>query len=192
MKKYILAFAITISALAINGQDVIWKMNYDVGFPFSSTKEFANQVSWRGLSLDMDRFVSDNFAVGLGVSWSTFLEKEADSYYQREHVLIHGTQVRYINNIPLMARLSWYQTVDDFEPYFSLGIGTTWQETRREIGTFAFTGNYWQFALKPEIGVIVPVGYSSSLAIKLSYVQGFKTENAPALSYMNIGLGFAW
>ncbi len=80
---------------------------------------------------------------------------------------------------------------DMVEPYVSLGIGTTWQETRREIGTYAFTGSYWQFALKPEIGVVVPVGKSYA-TVKVSYVQGFETENAPALSYMTLGLGFAW
>ncbi len=191
MKKYIVAFAIAISALAVSGQEVIWKMTYDVGLPFSSTKEFTDQVSWRGLSLDVDRFVSDNLAVGMGFSWSTFLEKESDSDYQREEILLHGTQVRYINNIPLMARVSYYIPADMVEPFISLGIGTTWQETRREIGTLAFVGNYWQFALKPEIGVIIPVGMSYATA-KVSYVQGFKTDNAPALSYMSLGLGFAW
>lgn len=191
MKKYIVAFTIAISALALNGQEVIWKMTYDVGFPMSGTKEFAGQVSWRGLSLDVDRFVTDNLAVGMGFGWSLFLEKEADSYYQRERILLHGTQVRYINNIPMMARISYYMPMDMLEPYFSLGIGTTWQETRREIGTFAFVGNYWQFALKPEIGVVIPTG-GTYLNAKLSYVMGFETENAPALSYLNIGLGFAW
>ncbi len=160
MKKYIITLAIFSSALAMNGQEVIWKMNYDVGFPLSATKEFAGQVSWRGLSLDVDRFISDNVAVGMGFAWSTFIEKESDSYYERDRILLHGTQVRYINNIPLMGRVSYYMPMDMFETYFSLGIGTAWQEQRREIGTFAFTGNYWHFALAPELGVVVPVGMS--------------------------------
>ncbi|MCW8801726.1 MAG: hypothetical protein OQK81_00045, partial [Candidatus Bathyarchaeota archaeon] len=96
-----------------------------------------------------------------------------------------------INNIPLLAKVDWYQPMDMFEPYFSLGVGTVWQETRREIGTYAFKGNYWLFALKPEIGTIIPVG-ESYLVLKVSYLQGFKTADAPALSYMNVGLGFAW
>ena len=191
MRKYIAVLALTVSVMAANSQEVIWKMTYDVGFPFSSTRDFTNQVSWRGLTLDFDRFLSDNLAVGTSFSWSVFVEKEADSYYQRDEILMHGTQVRYINNIPLLAKVAWYMPMDMFEPYFSLGAGTVWQETRREIGTYAFKGNYWQFALKPEIGTLVPVG-QSYLVIKLSYLQGFKTSSAPALSYMNLGLGFAW
>jgi outer membrane protein len=191
MKKYIVVFAIAISSLAVSAQEVIWKMTYDVGFPFSSTQEFAGQVSWRGLSFDMDRFVTDNLAVGTSFAWSVFLEKESDSYYQREDLLMHGTQVRYINNIPLLGRISYYLPVDMFEPFVSMGVGTVWQENRLEIGTFAFTGNYWQFALRPEIGVIIPAGNTYATA-KLSYTQGFKTENAPALSYLSLGLGFAW
>ena len=191
MKKYIVAFAIALSSLAVSGQEVIWKMTYDVGFPLSSTKDFAGQVSWRGLSLDMDRFVTENLALGTTFAWSVFLEKESDSYYERGDVLMHGTQVRYVNNIPLLARISYYLPADMLEPFISLGVGTSWQETRREIGTFAFVGNYWQFALRPEIGVIVPMGNSYGTA-KVSYTQGFKTDNAPALSYLSLGLGFAW
>jgi hypothetical protein len=193
MKKNIIILSIFISALSLNAQEVIWSFTYDIGIPFSETKEFADQVSWRGLALNMDRFVGENIAVGLGFSWSTFLEKEPDSYYETDELLIHGTQVRYINTIPLLARFSWYQSVNlDHSFYGTLGVGTAWQETRREIGTFSFVGNYWQFAMSPEVGYIFPVGMSY-LTTKVRYVHGFKTSGgAPTLSYMGIGLGFAW
>ena len=191
MKKYLVTLTLFLAALGINAQEVIWKMTYDVGVPFSSTKEFTNQVSWRGLALDFDRFVGDNLAVGMGFSWSTFVEKEADSDYQRENILLHGTQVRYINNIPLTVRLSWYQPLDMMEFYGTLGVGTVWQEARREIGTFAFTDNYWQFAMTPELGIIFPMG-SSYLTAKVRYVMGFETDQAPDINYLSVGLGFAW
>jgi hypothetical protein len=191
MKKTAIIFIICISALTLSGQDVIWKMTYDVAFPFGSTKEFTDQVSWRGVSLDFDRFINDNVAVGLGVSWSVFLEKEADSDYQHDLMLIHGTQVRYINDIPILARFSWYQPTGGFDTYFTAGVGTVWQQQRREIGLWAFEGNYWQFALSPEAGIIFPMG-RSYLTAKVKYMQGFKTSSAPALSNLGIGVGFAW
>ena len=191
MKKYIITLSIVFAALTVSAQETIWKLTYDVAFPFSSTKEFADQVSWRGLALDFDRFVGENLAVGMGISWSTFLQKYPDSYYQREDLLLHGTQVRYINNIPLTVRLSYYKPMGMLDLYGTLGVGTAWQETRREIGTYAFVGNYWQFALTPEVGVLFPVGMSYMTA-KLRYVQAFKTDNAPDLSYLSLGIGFAW
>ncbi len=191
MKKYIITLSLFMMVLNLSAQDVIWKMNYDVSFPFSATKTFTDQVSWRGLSFDVDRFVGDNLAVGVGFSWNVFVEKEPDSYYERPNVLLHGTQVRYINNIPLTARISWYQPMDTFEPYATLGIGTAWQEVRREIGTFAFEGDFWQFALTPEVGVVIPVGMSY-LTARVRYVHAFETADAPNLSYLAIGLGFAW
>jgi len=191
MKKYIVTLTLLVAALTMSAQEVIWKMTYDVGVPFSSTKEFTDQVSWRGLSLDFDRFVGDNFAVGMGFSWSTFVEKESDTDYQRENILLHGTQVRYINNIPLTVRLSWYQPLDMMELFGTLGVGTVWQEVRREIGTLAFSGNYWQFALTPEVGMIFPVG-QSYLSAKLRYVMAFETNEAPDLSYLSVGVGIAW
>ena len=191
MRKIFFIISIFISALSMSGQEVIWKMTYDVGFPFSSTKEFTNQVSWRGIAIDVDRFINDNLAVGLGISWSTFLEKEPDSDYQREDMLIHGTQVRYINNIPLLARISWYQPTGNFDTYFTAGVGTVWQDVRREIGLWAFDDDYWQFALSPEVGIIFPVG-QTYITGKLRYMQGFKTSDAPGLSYMALGLGVAF
>jgi hypothetical protein len=191
MKKLAIIFTVCISALTASGQDVIWKMGYEIAFPFSSTKEFTDQVSWRGVSMDFDRLLNDNVAVGLGVAWSVFLEKEPDSYYEWDQMLIHGTQVRYINNIPILARFSWYQPVSTFETYFTAGVGTVWQQQRREIGLWAFEDNYWQFALSPEAGIIFPIG-RSYLTAKVKYMAGFKTSSAPALSYLGIGLGFAW
>lgn len=193
MKKYIIILTILTSAFTLNAQDVIWSFTYDVGIPLSETKEFADQVSWRGLALDVDRFVNDNMAVGLGFSWNTFLEKEPNSYYETDLLLMHGTQVRYINTVPILARFSWYQDMNHSQSFYgTLGIGTVWQETRREIGTFAFVGDYWQFAMSPEVGYIFPVGMSYLIA-KLRYVHGFSTSGgAPTLSYLGIGLGFAW
>ena len=192
MKKYIITLSLFVAALSLSGQDVVWKFNYDMGIPFGDTKEYTSPVSWRGLTLDMDRLINDNLALGLGFSWSTFVEKEADSYYERDKILMHGTQVRYINNIPLMARISWYQPLDMLEAYFTLGVGTAWQETRREIGLWAFSGNYWQFALAPEVGVLFPVGMSYG-SLKVKYNHAFETSGgAPTLSYLSIGVGFAW
>ena len=191
MKKYIITLSIVLSALTVSAQEVIWKLTYDVAFPFSFTKEYADQMSWRGAALDFDRFVGESFAIGMGFSWSTFVQKYPDSYYQTESVLLHGTQVRYVNNIPITARFSWYQALNALELYGTLGVGTVWHETRRDIGTYAFTGNYWQFAMSPEVGAIFPVG-RSYLTAKLRYVAGFKTDNAPELSYLSVGLGVAW
>jgi hypothetical protein len=191
MKKNIITLIALFFALSISAQDVIWKMTYDVAFPFSSTKEFTDQVSWRGAALDVDRFVNDNLAVGLGFSWSTFVEKESDSYYESNFMLIHGTQVRYINTVPMFARFSYYTPLDVMDLYGTLGVGTTWQELRRELGTFAFVDSYWQFALAPEVGILFPVA-NSYMTAKLRYVHSFKTSEAPDLSYLSIGLGFAW
>ena len=192
MKKYIIALSVMFLALTVNAQEVIWKMTYDVGIPFSETKEFTDQVSWRGLTLDFDRFLNDNLALGMAFSWSTFLQKEADSYYQRDEILLNGTQVRYNNNIPLTVKIAYYKPVSTVDLFGSLGVGTVWQETRREIGTFAFVGNYWQFALVPELGVIIPAGFRTKVTARARYVAGFKTSSAPPLSYLSFGLGLAW
>ncbi len=168
-------------------------MTYDVSIPFSDTREFTDQVSWRGISMEFDRFLTGNLAAGLGISWSVFLEKEPDSYYQSDEMLIYGTQVRYNNAVPLLARVSWYHTPPSgsFSVYFSAGAGAAWQELRRDIGLWTFGDDAWQFALSPEAGIIFPV-WQSNVSAKVRYVQGFETSTVPSLSYLSAGVGIAW
>ena len=192
MKRYALILAGFFVMLNARPQESIWKMTYDVSLPLSATGEFAGQFSWRGIALDFDRFINDQLSVGLGVSWSVFLEKEPQSYYQNEDMLTHGTQVRYINSVPLLARFSWYTAPSgSYRAYFSAGVGTAWQERRRDVGLWTFGDDYWQFALSPEAGIIIPVS-RTYLTAKLRYVQGFKTPAIPSLSYLSLGVGYAW
>jgi len=193
MKKNIIILVIFCSAIAVSAQNTIWSFTYDIGIPVSETKEFTDQVSWRGLALDFDRFLNENMAVGMGFSWNTFVEKEPNSYYESDNALVHGTQVRYINTIPILVRFSYYKHMNvDHSLYGTMGVGTAWQETRRQIGTFSFVGNYWQFALSPEIGYVFPVGFHNYLTAKVRYMHAFQTSDAPTLSYVGIGVGFAW
>lgn len=193
MKKLLVSIAILGAALTAHSQEAIWKFTYDVSFPFSQTREFTDQVSWRGLGLDLDRLLNDNLAVGVGVGWHAFVQKYPDSYYENDGMLLHGTQMRYINDIPITGRLTWFQPMDMVEPYVTLGIGTVWQEMRREIGLLAFSGSYWQFVLAPELGMIIPLGFQSYGTLKVKYTHGFPTgENENSLSYLSVGVGVAW
>jgi opacity protein-like surface antigen len=191
MKKVIFLFGILmVSILSVYSQ-AIWKMTYDVAVPLSASKEYTDHFSWRGISMDGDRLLDDNLAVGFGFSWQVFVEKEVDAMIEIDGANVHGTQVRYINSIPLLARVSYYKEMDMFEPYFTAGIGTVWQERRTDIGTWAITETAWHFALAPEVGVIIPAG-PTYLTLKVKYMHGFQTQSADNLSYLSFGLGVAW
>jgi len=191
MKKVIIFTGILLMAATASFSQSIWKMTYDVAIPFAATKDFTDHFSWRGFTLDGDRLLDDNLAVGFGFSWQVFVEKETDAQIIRDQALITGTQVRYINTMPLLARVSYYKELDMVEPYFTAGIGTAWQEERTDIGTWAITSTAWQFALAPEIGVIIPAG-PTYVTLKVKYMQSFKTQSQEGLSYLNFGLGLAW
>jgi hypothetical protein len=78
-----------------------------------------------------------------------------------------------------------------FEPYFTAGVGTVWQEQRTDVGSWGFTSTGWQFAIAPEVGVIIPAG-PTYLSLKVKYNHGFETSSIETLSYLNFGLGIAW
>lgn len=191
MKKLLISTVILLIAGTSLFSQSIWKMTYDVAIPFSSTKDYTDHFSWRGASLDGDRMLDSNLGIGFGFSWQTFVEKEVDTQLEYNNSLVTGTQVRYVNTIPMFARLSYYNEMDLFTPYFTAGIGTAWQEKRTDIGVWSITESAWHFALAPEIGIIVPAG-PTFVTFKVKYMQAFKTSSTDALTYLNFGLGLAW
>lgn len=191
MKRAIFVLGILILTASAVFSQTIWKMTYDVAIPSSYTKEFTDHFSWRGVSLDGDRMLDENLGIGFGFSWQVFVEKEIDAQLIRDQALITGTQVRYINSIPMMARFSYYQEMDMIIPYFTAGVGTVWQEQKTHIGTWAVTSTGWQFAIAPEVGVMIPAG-PTNLIVKVKYNHGFETKSIESLSYLNFGLGIAW
>lgn len=193
MKKIIiLMFGLFLGTFAI-AQNSIWSLNYDMAMPFGDAKDYTDQVSFRGLSIDGRYFINDNILIGGTIGWNLFYEKEKDVTQTWGNTTIHGTQWRYINNTPIYVTGAYcFGDPGEIRTLIGLGVGTIWSERRLDIGVYEYSSNDWLFALAPEVGVIIPMSGNVNATIKMKYNNGFKTSDMESLQYFGFSVGLSW
>ncbi len=169
-------------------------MTYDMSLPLGETKDFVSKTSFRGFGIDGRQFVNDNLTVGGSWSWNVFYEKSEPKLESYNGVDIYGVKYSYSNVMPFLVTSHYYFGEDGgVRAFVGTGIGTNWKEDYFEKGALISDyDNGWQFTLAPEVGIYVPVGFSSLIFVNAKYTYGFETGNVNATSYLNFGVGFAW
>ena len=186
--------AIPIALLFTNGaQAQVWHyaLSYGGAAPISDTKDFTEGTSWRNWGAEVLKFVKPNTAVGLSLGWNVFndVTTEVSSV---EGVDIQGTQLRYINSLPMLVNVRQYTgTRGGIRPFFGLGAGTQLVKQRVDVGQWRFSENTWHFALAPEIGVELPFGSDGKGFINGKYNYGVKRSDRTQ-SYFGFNIGVAW
>lgn len=195
MKRIInIMTALLISASAVTAQN-IWSFQYNMALPHGDTKEYTDNASFRGITMDSKTFVSDNIALGGFISWNVFKGDVDDGHVNFNGNDIFGHEYRYINAVPVMATASYFPTMKEgsiLKPYATLGIGTIFQEDLVEIGTNAYYNDGWMFGMAPELGLNIIINEKMDFMASYKYVIGFQTSQVSQLSYSNLNLGLAF
>jgi opacity protein-like surface antigen len=192
MKKvlYILLFAVLASSA--NAQETYVSWQYSMGFGSGDLHSYINPASFRGVTFNYSKFVKPGVALGFELGWNVFYEKKPFDTYTTGNFSYSGKQWRHSNNVPMLFTAGYFLNTDDkITPFAGLGIGTMYTERRTDFGTYAFTNDAWQFAMKPELGIIFQTD-GASLLLSSKYYYGFKGGDLPAQSYftLNVGLLF--
>jgi len=192
MKKalYILLF-IFIASSAM-GQRTFNTWHYSMGFTSGNLNDYIGKASFRGVTYDYTKLVTENVGVGLELGWQTFYEKMPYDTYSKAGYDYSGKQWRYSNHLPMLFTVNYYMFPSNgLIPYAGLGVGTIYAERRTDMGTWAFTSDAWEFALKPELGVIFDTG-GAGISVSGKYYYGFKTGDLDAQSYFTLNIGFTF
>jgi hypothetical protein len=192
MKKvlYILLFTVIASPSMAQKSFISWQ--YSIGFGSGDMHSFINPVSFRGVTFNYNKFVQAGVAVGIEAGLNTFYEKKSWDTYTTGNFSYSGKQYRYSNSVPLLFTASYYMNPDeDLIPFAGLGIGSLYTEKRSDFGTYSFTNDAWQFAIKPELGIIYKTE-GASLSISSKYYYGFKGGDLPATNYFTINIGLVF
>lgn len=193
MKKtiYILALACGFSSIAL-GQQSLWTLNYEISVPTGDTRDYISKTSFRGASFEGRGFVSDVVSVGGWISWEVFKERLDGATFQGNGVDVTGTQVRYLNMMPVLVTSHYY--FGDFSgvtPYAGGGVGAYRSLQRTEIGLVALSNDNWHVGFAPEVGVFLPVNYSSGVNLSVKYNYAAES-NGSSYSYVSFNIGIAW
>jgi outer membrane protein len=167
-------------------------IQYDMSFAMGDMGSYISAPSFRGASAQYRYAATHNILVGIDAAWNVFYErKDYDSYTSGTQTL-SGVQYRYQNQVPLLVSADYVFTPDkDFQPYIGLGIGTMYSERTTQMGIWYLEENPWQFAVKPEVGMMYKVSNGSALKLGLKYYAGMGGD-LDTQGYLTVSLGFAF
>ena len=167
-------------------------VQYDMSFGMGDLGDFISAPSFRGASFQYRYAVTDNILIGVDAAWNTFYEKKDYDSYTSGTKTLSGIQYRYQNEIPLLFSADYlFLTDNKFQPYLGLGIGTIYSERIADMGVWRFEENPWQFALKPEFGLLYGISNGTSFKLGLKYYTGIGGE-LDTQGYLTVSAGFAF
>ena len=190
--KYLLTGLLLLVVSMTFAQGTYLGGTYSMSVPMSGISNYISSTSFRGVNFEGLKDIKGNIAVGWVLGWNTFSEKRANEVYVQDNVTLTGTQYRYKNLFPLLAR-GVYQIggQEGTRPYIGAGLGVTPDITRTVVGVYSFEETAWHFTMAPEAGIIIPFGYTSFTA-NVRYVYGFKAGELGMMSFLSLNLGLLW
>jgi opacity protein-like surface antigen len=195
MKK-IIALVIFCSVVSMTGvfsqAENHLSIQYDMSFGTGDLGSYISTGSFRGVSAQYRYAVTDNILLGIDAGWNVFYEKKPYDTYTVGTQTLSGIQYRYQNEVPLLAAIDYVFMPDkNFQPYIGLGIGTIYSERLTWMGIWYLEENPWQFALKPEAGMLYKVSSGTALKLGFKYYTGMGGE-LDTQGYFTISIGLAW
>ena len=167
-------------------------IQYDMSFATGDMGTYISAPSFRGASAQYRYAVTDNILVGIDAAWNVFYERMEEDSYTSGTITLTGVQYRYQNQVPLLVAADYLFMADkDFQPYVGLGIGTMYSERNTQMGIWYVEENPWQFALKPEVGMMFNMATGSAVKLGFKYYTGMGGD-LDTQGYFTVSLGFAF
>lgn len=192
MKKYLLTLAI-ISFMLVHessAQRSLLSLNYAVTVPTANTSNYIDETSGRGFVMEYQRFINENWAIGGEIGHTTLYKKEGNKVYNEGSAALSGIQYRYQYNWPILVTANYFVvTGEAIRPYFGLGMGTVAHDRRIDMGIFTSEEVYWQFALRPEAGILYQVSPGMAFRFGAKYYQAFESGGLDGQSNLGLNLG---
>jgi outer membrane protein len=194
MKKILFVFLLSgiITATHLKAQESLFSIQYSMGFATGDLKDFNSSASFRGMSFEYRYMMQPAMGVGFETGYNLFYDRMNYATYTSGTESISGIQYRYTHAVPVLAAFDYYIMPDtQFNPFAGLGIGTLYTNRDVDMGMFSIQNGTWQFALRPEVGVMIRT-YSMDLIVAAKYFSGFKSDRREGQQYftLNVGLVF--
>src|SRR5215204_4858345 len=180
----LLAFASQQGRAQEAGSNLV-SLQYSVSFSMGDLNKYISKVSALGMLIDYRFMATDNAYAGVELGGNLFYEKKDYASHTEGTMTFTGTQWRYVSVMPLLVNAGYvFMPASEFSPYAGVGIGTLYHEVELDIGIYELTRNQWQFAVKPEVGIIYKPMPEIGILLGAKSYNGFKTENSSAINYI--------
>jgi opacity protein-like surface antigen len=172
MKSIVFTLVALVSFNALHAQKGVTKLgvNYSVALPTGSFKNVVTENSYRGWGVDVLHGINDKLQVGLGVSFQDFYQKnDRQVYHTGDGQDISAVLTHSVQTVPILAKARYSLTESGVQPYIGLGAGGNLVMFREMLGEFGETQSFFKFAVRPEIGVQIPITKGAGLHIAAAY-----------------------
>ncbi|MBY5951430.1 outer membrane beta-barrel protein [Algoriphagus marincola] len=164
-----------------------------VTIPLGNTSDFIDQSALRGINIEYQRFVTREIAVGGEVGHLTLYKREENKVYTEGTASLSGVQYRYQYAYPILVTGSYFPVVEGkVKPYAGLGIGTIAHDRRIDMGIFTSQDTHWQFAIRPEVGLIIEPTSQIGFKLGAKYYSSFESNNLAGQSNLGINFGIVF
>jgi hypothetical protein len=185
-----------------SAQEGLSILSWNISIPSGNTKDFSmDNESFRGVTFQYRYFPQPSLSFGLYAGWHVFNGETLDTIEVDQEEFkgaVTGKQWRYINSIPIMANVHFYTGRSGRTQLFlGLNAGGMIIEERLDINIWAVTSKKWHWGVAPEIGVNLPLGYNTGLAISAVYNYAFSAGEklvgeSSKHQYLSINIGVSW
>ena len=194
MKKILFVFLLTgiIAVTQVKAQESFFSIQYSMGFASGDLKDFNSSASFRGMGFEYKYLMQPAIGVGVETGYNLFYDRMDYATYTRGTQSLSGIQYRYTHAVPVLFTADYYLKPDtQYNPFVGLGIGTLYTYRDLDMGMFTMESDAWQFALRPEVGVMINTN-SVNMIIAAKYFSGFKAGDTEGQQYFTINIGFVF
>lgn len=193
MKKIIIILAIVFAAgiTTVNAQRGYTSFNYGISFGTGDLGDYVSAPSFRGFLFEYKYAFNEKLYGGFDLGWNMFYERKENATYTQETQSVTGVQFRYNQNIPFLISVDYmFRPGQTINPYVNFGLGGMYAERTTEMGVFYIQEDSWQFAIKPEVGLLFEVNQKGALKFSVKYYNGFDSGDLKGQSYVSLGFGY--
>lgn len=193
--------AVAVAVYAIVGANSaraynVWGIiTYDLSFATGATRDFVGDPGYIGVALEGRSFDWDHLATGLLVGWQNFYEKTHETT-QVGNVAITGTQVRYLDSLPILAGLYYHFGDRSYRlrPYVGAKAGTYYISQRVKIGTVeVIVSKRWHLGVAPEAGFTFLTQTMDFYGFAcVDYNYAFSRYDSIDFSYVGLSVGIVY
>ena len=190
---WVVAGATLLAAVPAQGQQIgNWQVvpRYSTVLPVGGpTRDITSDFSWRGATVDVVRFFSQELRVGVSAGWHV-LDSESSGTEVFPNGAITGNLRRYVNAVPLTA-VAFYEFGGRWgpKPFVGAGTGVMWVENRAEAGAFDVENDNWHWALTAEAGIGLPRPGGSVWDLSARYHWAVENDGVER-QYITFSLGY--
>jgi opacity protein-like surface antigen len=144
--------------------------NYNINFPASTDfKSLVNKPAFKGVTVGFAYPVTDQLRVGISVGYNDYYQKYPRQVYPNGPGSdISAVLSNSIQQTPLLATVDYTLMKKGFiRPYVGGGAGLNFINFDQYLGEFDNPQGHTKFALRGEVGVLIPLSNYSSTAIRI-------------------------